>query len=464
MKKFVLNMRNRFQNTNINNKVIALNTIGAFVIKGATLIISLLTMPGYLNYFDSQLILGTWFALVSVLTWILTFDLGIGNGLRNHLVPAIVSDDSDKIKKYISSAYIIVSIVVCTIVIPSVFLFKYIDWNTIFNLSVNVVSNETLAITVTIVFVGIMLQFIFKLITSILFAMQKSALTNLLSLISSIIIFLFVSFVKFQELSSSLIFMAVAHSLAINIPLIIATATIFRKNLKGLRPSFKDFNWKYAQDIVKLGGIFFWVQITFMLITATNDYLIAIFTAPDQVVEYQIYNRLFTLIGMLFLLALTPIWSAVTKAIAEEDFTWVLKLYRTLKIMALIASVLQFLMIPFLQFGIDLWLGEDRIQVNYFYAITFAIFGSMLIWNGVLASIANGCNQLKGQSIFFTIGVIVKVPAAIFFVEIYQSWIGIIAANIVALALYSIVQPIWLDKYLGERQIEREQLKGRIIN
>jgi O-antigen/teichoic acid export membrane protein len=175
-----------------------------------------------------------------------------------------------------------------------------------------------------------------------------------------------------------------------------------------------------------------------------------------MVVEYQVYNKLFTLIGTVFMLALTPIWSAVTKAVAEKKYSWINKLYKILKWMTLVAVICQFGMIVFLQFGINLWLGDRAIAVNYLYASVFALFGSIFIWNGVLSSIANGFGELKTQSIYFTIGAIIKIPVAWILVSIFNSWIGVVMANIVSMSLYCIMQPIWLDKFLSAKRIGDE--------
>lgn len=454
MFKTIKRFKNKLINTNENNKAIVYNTIGAFLVKGGALVISLFTMPAYMRYFDSQQILGLWFTILSVLSWVLTFDLGIGNGLRNHIVPALVNKDQIKIKKYVSSAYVVIGAVVLLSIGLSKILFKFINWNIIFNIPHEIVSIKTLNITVGIVFSGIMLQFLLKLITSILYAMQKSALNNFLSLLSSVITLVYVSFANSSDISTNLISMAVVNVLAVNLPLLGATIVVFSKELKGCKPEIKFFEMKYARDVIKLGGIFFWVQIMYMIITATNEFLITWFTAPEMVVEYQIYNKLFTLIGTIFALALTPIWSAVTKALSEQNFTWIKQLYKTLKLMAIIAVIFEVGMIPFLQFGINLWLGDNAIQVNYLYAIVFSIFGSIMIWNGVISSIANGCGELKTQSIFFTIGALIKIPIAWILVGIFNSWIGIILANIIAMSLYSIIQPIWLNKFLNKKKLE----------
>lgn len=436
-------------NSNQNNKAIIYNTLGAFIVKGGALFISLLAMPAYINYFDNQLILGLWFTILSILSWILTFDLGIGNGLRNHLVLAIVNQDQLKIKKYISSAYVVIGSIVFFVISLSFVFFRYINWNIVFNISSDIVSKSTLNLVIGIIFSGIMLQFLLKLITSILYALQKSAINNFLSLLTSILTLVYVLIVSPSDITTNLIGLAIINVLAVNIPLLIATLIVFKKYLTGCSPSLKYFKIKYAQEVMSLGSIFFWVQIMYMIITATNEFLITWFSSPTNVVEYQIYNKLFTLVGVVFTLALTPIWSAVTKAFTELNFVWIKKLYNTLKIMAIIALFFEFVMILFLQLGVDLWLGKGVIKVNYFYAIIFAIFGGLIIWNGVISSIANGCGELRTQSIYFSVGAIIKIPLAFIFVRIFDSWIGVILANIMSMSIYCIIQPFVIDKFLN---------------
>ena len=169
----LLNLRNIFSNN--DNKIILQNIIGTFLIRGIALIIAFFTLPAYISYFENQNILGLWFTILSVLTWILTFDFGIGNGLRNKLVKALVSKNKLLIKQYISSAYILIGTIIIIIAVLAILFFGHINWNVVFNIPQNIVSKKILSLTVYIVFLSIILQMFFKLINSILYALQKSA-------------------------------------------------------------------------------------------------------------------------------------------------------------------------------------------------------------------------------------------------------------------------------------------------
>ncbi|MGN0027220.1 MAG: hypothetical protein ACI33I_09500, partial [Clostridium sp.] len=57
------------------------------------------------------------------------------------------------------------------------------------------------------------------------------------------------------------------------------------------------------------------------------------------------------------------------------------------------------------------------------------------------------------QTIFFTIGAIIKIPLSIILVKLLDSWIGVILANIISMSLYCVIQPIGLNKFLNKKQL-----------
>jgi len=428
------------------DKVVIKNIVAAFVIKGGALLISFFSLPAYIRYFDNNEVLGVWYTILSVLTWILAFDFGIGNGLRNKLVGALVRNDKTEVKQNVSSAYFVIGGIVLLVTSLGSIVSPYINWNSVFNISETLVSPATMLFMVTCVFFTIMLQFFLRLISFVLYALQKSALNNLMALITSVTQLMFVILFPYVNTETNIKVLSVVYLLCVNVPLFIATIIIFATKLKGCYPSFKFLNKSAAKSILQLGGVFFWNQIMYMLITNTNSILITKFIGPGSVVDYQIYYRLFLVPGMLFMLALTPMWSAITKAFEEKDGAWINKYFKLLNRLVMMVILCEFLIVPFLQILVNIWLGENTISINYINAMIFALFGSVFIYVSVLSTFACGMGKMKLQAIFFTIGVGVKFILIYIGFTLYNNWIIIVLSDIIILLPYCLFQLIAFKK------------------
>ena len=148
------------------------------------------------------------------------------------------------------------------------------------------------------------------------------------------------------------------------------------------------------------------------------------------------------------MLALTPVWSAVTKAIAEKDYLWIKKLIRVLLRLSLVATLVEFLIIPFLQPVINVWLGNEAISVNYFYAFCFALFGSSMVFQSAISTVANGTGQVRTQAICYAMGILVKLLTIHFGIAMTNNWIVIILANAIILFPYCIVQYLQIKRFI----------------
>ena len=220
-------MRILHDSLNEKNKIIVKNVIGSFLIRGLSLFVSLFSMPLYIKYFENQVVLGLWFTIISVLSWVLTFDLGLGNGLRNRLVETIVRNDNKESSKLISSAYAIISILSIAIIFFALIVFSKINWNNVFNIDNTIISNEVLLVAIKILFIGIMISFILKLINSILYAMQKAAINNVLALITSVLPLIYILFSPNKGIEENLISLSWINTFSICLPLLIATIIVF---------------------------------------------------------------------------------------------------------------------------------------------------------------------------------------------------------------------------------------------
>lgn len=432
----------------LQNKTVIINMFGAFAVKGLSLCLSLFTMPAYIRFFQNQTVLGVWFTIISVLNWILYFDLGLGNGLRNMLPEVLEKKDDKRVKELISTTYFTMTVLVIVLGVLGLFLIPALNWNSIFNVNSSLVNNTVLTHCVIIVYYGILLQFIVKLVSSVLYALQKSAVVNLMSLISSALIVLALFTIPSSTMENNLYTMAVINVMAMSLPYIVVSIWVYGKLIKKSFPRLAFFNKRYVNDITKIGVSLLWLQFVFMIISSTNEFLVSNFTSPDYVVEYQAYYKIFKTGGMVFSLALTPVWSAVTKAQANKDYRWIKKIYKIFLGASLICLTIELAIVPFLQPIMDIWLGENSITVYTFAGIIFAFSGTIFVVHNVNTSIGNGISYFRIQMIWMTFAALIDIPFSYFMVQVTGSWIGIVIANVIALLPYEILAPIYTMKKL----------------
>lgn len=437
-----------------NTRSVLSNAILSFGVKGVSLIIALFTTPAYMQYFSDNGVLGIWFTLLAVLSWILSCDMGIGNGLRNKLTITFSGGDDVQTKKLISSAYCLTGLLSFFVIALILILVQFADWNVIFNVEASVLSNQALSTAATITLVAVCLQMVLRLVTSILYAMQKAFVPGLLNLATNTLLLFYVLGANAIGLNGGIEELAFAYLVSVNIPLVVATVLVFCGSLRKYRPTPKFFDKGCAFGTLKLGSVFLWLQIMALLLNSTGSYLISIFLNSAAVVEYQIYYKIFVIASTLVALGATPIWSATTKAQVENNYEWLNKLYKKLLIIGFIAIVCEFLLCLPLQFIFDFWLGKESIPVNNVTALIFAVYGSVLVLSSIVTCFANGLGELKYQLIFLTFGAVLNILLAFVLSRELNNINAIVLANILAYVPYLVVQAVWMTRHLSKHAKE----------
>ncbi len=433
-----------------NNKTIIINVISAFVIKGLGLVVNLIALPLYISYFNNNTILGVWFTALTVLNWILSFDVGIGNGLRNRLTVALAQNDFTKGKSLISSSFFSMGIFTMAIAFLSFVIFPYIEWNDFFNVPRSVLSQDVLLRALLIIFCGILLSFFLNLTNSIIYAMQLSSINNLKNFVTSVFLVLFLLVAPTEiNLEDKLIQISWVYSIIINLSSFLLILWIFLfTQMKRCKPSWKSISRESIKQVLGLGLSFFSVQVLYMLLTITNEWFILYFFSPDSVVDYQVYYRIFSLIGSLIMLSMAPLWSAITKAYAEKKFNWIIKLQRFLYIIVFGCILFQLLLFPFLQILVDLWLGEKAIRVDYVVASSFLLYSISIVWIAILSTLVAGLGLLKVQLYCYIYAVVFKIIGVLVFSNLTDNWDVVIWVTFLGLLPYCIIQPIYVNVFL----------------
>lgn len=450
-----------------DNRTLASNIVSTFGIKGVALVISLLSTPAYVRYFANDtpdgIVVGVWFTLISVFSWILNFDFGIGNGLRNKLVRAFVRKDKTNQKELISSGYIILGLISLVVLVGGCIAIPFLNWNKLLNISSDFLSAQTLIISVIIVFSGIIMQFFLKLITSILYALQKTALASFLTLTSSIalLLYLVIARGRITDNNTAMIALSVAQIVMVNLPLLIATIVVFVFVLKDVRPNRKFYRKDCAKEVTSLGMEFFAIQVCLLVINSTNEILINRLYAPNYVTEYTYYNKWFHMMTMLFTLLVQPMWSSVSKSYEQKDYQRIKKIFKTFNVIAALFVAGSILLSLILQPIMDIWLGDKTIKVQFVTCLGFVLMIGSSVFVTSATCIANGTNKLKCQIICCSIGAILKIPITLLVTKVFHwDWSSVIYIQGAILLPLAIAQPIISSRYLNKKIKEQ---KGMIL-
>jgi len=365
---------------------------GAF--KAADTLIYLLLVPltlGYLNAYEY----GIWITLNSILGWINTFDIGLGNGLRNRLAEALARDDKEQARKYVSTTLFMLIFLVIILSAIGLFFISQIDWFKLLNVDPGTVANLTQIITISFFF--FCLNFVLKFVGNVYQALQiPSAMyaMNFFAHLLSLVVIWVLTLVS----TGNLLLIAIVYSAAPPVVYAIAYPVTFKRLFKYLDPSFKFFDKSCIKDLFNLSLIFFVIQLASLVLFSLSSILISHMFGPAEVTPYNIVQRYFSVIPMLTNIILAPLWSATTDAYSRNDMKWINGAHRTvLKLLTLVAGVLT-LMVVLSSIVYHIWIG-DKVEITFTLTLMMAVYNFIIMWSQGYSYLLNGMGKLRLQAI-----------------------------------------------------------------
>lgn len=393
-----------------------LNIIAMLGVKGVSMFISFLYVPLLLHSMSSENY-GVWLTLTSLVSWIVIFDIGLGNGLRNKLAEALAHNDESLGRKYISTAYIVIFSVVMVLILIFILLYEYIPWAKILNAYDT--NEKELNFLVLVVFVSFCFQFVFSLINSILYALQLPALSSFIFLLGQLISYVLVFVLSKLYLVSSLFILGSVVSVIPPLIQLISTFIIFKFKFKPLTPSFKYFEWNKVTDILSLGVKFFIIQIISILLFQTNNLIITHTLGNDYVVQYNIAYKYMHIIVMIFTIIATPLWSATTDAYIKGDILWIKNVLKKMRLVTILMAIGGFLMFLFSDVVYRIWIGDSSVEISRWTTFILYIYAVAMMLYGMYGYIINGIGKLWIQIIMTASLAILYIPFGIF---VSQYW------------------------------------------
>lgn len=376
----------------------------SFISKGISIFVSFLIVPLTLG-FVGKVEYGIWMTISSIIHWFAFFDIGLGNGLRNKLAEALAKNDKETAKIYISSTYALITIIAIVMFIGFYIAANFISWNSALN--TDVLPNKELFDIVVMVFFFFCLGFVLKVVSSILQAMQKYALNDIIGLTAQILGLIGI-YILVQTTDGSLFYLCLVYGSKTAIILLLASIILFSGSLKDFRPIPKYVNLKKALPLMNLGAWFFINQILYLIVTQTSVILVIQFFGPEDVTIFNLAKRYMTIVSMLYIMILTPFLSAFTEAYTKNEFDWIKSTMKQINIIWLVASFGTILTIFGYKLFFHLWVG-DKIIVPFSLIIALGVSSILGTWNSTLTLFLNGIGKIRLQ----------------FYVQVFQAFLFI---------------------------------------
>ena len=389
------------------------NILLIFLLKIPAVVIDFYVLRLILDYLE-PLKYGIWITLVSLVGWLSFSDFGIATGLRNRLAESLAKSELDKARRYVSTSYILMTILSLLIVFVFAAVNQFVNWEWILNAPKEMYL-ELNQLAFWMVFFSAF-YLVTGLIRVILKATQVPSASTAIELITSIFSLVAV-WILLNTTSNSIILLGFWHSLLIAVSPLIITGFFFTIFYPELFPSFKCFDLNCIRDVLNLGSRFFVIQICSLIIFTTDSLIITHMLGPEFVTTYMIVFKYFHILTTGFAMISVPFWSAFTEAYVKKDFLWIRRAIYS-KIMILLPLILIATIMLFTgRFLIEeIWLGRE-LGIDFTLLVMMAVYVFVSAWNRIFSWFLSGVGVLSVNLYTMIIGAIINIPLSIILIE-----------------------------------------------
>jgi O-antigen/teichoic acid export membrane protein len=342
-------------------------------------------------------------------------DLGLGNGLISEVAAAQGRDDSDSTARAVSTAFFALLGLAIALGVSFAALYPFVPWASVFNVGGSAASGVGAAAAAFAV--GVLLALPLGVVQRAELGMQEmfvaSAWQALGAVLGLIGVIMAVSF------DASLGYIVLAVAVAPALALAGNGRELFFRRHPWLRPTWRRVDWDTARSLLRIGSLFFVLQVAVAVAYESDALVLAQILGPAAVTTYSVTMRVFLIVPALAGFVLTPLWPAYGEAISRGDAEWVRQTLRRAVKGGLLLSVsgaalLALVARPF----IDIWAG---FRPPYLLVLAAAIWVVVMTVGVVLAAFFNGARVVRAQ-----IGLaLLLMTANLGFSIGFTRWIGV---------------------------------------
>ena len=422
------------------------NIVLSFFARGVSMACSLLIVPVTINYVNPTRY-GIWLTLSSIIGWVLLFDFGLGNGLRNKFTEARTCGDLELAKQYVSTTYFaLCAIMVGLFGVISV-LNLFIDWTLVLNVEASYA--EELGQVFGILTFFFCVNLVANLFSFILTADLKPGLSAVLNAVGQFFSLLVIYILTLTS-EGNLFNLALYYS---GIPtLVVLFVSVFAFNFTRytcFAPNLHSFRRQLISSVTKLGMKFFVICLSMIAIFQVMNIIISRELGPDAVTEYNIAFKYFNILTTFVLIVVTPFWSAFTEAYHQKDYQWMTKSKNVLEKIWVYSAIAALIMVVLANPFYDIWVG-DSVEIQITTTVSIAIFVSLFNLSQIYMYMINGIGTVMIQLLIYLIFALIAWPLMV----LSCRWLGlsgiVIVPSVVAM-LETVFGRIQIRRIINER-------------
>ena len=218
---------------------------------------------------------------------------------------------------------------------------------------------------------------------------------------------------------------------------LVNTADFFWRLRPDLRPRTGDVHLGAMHRLSTDGALFLVLQICAAIMFQTNAIIIAQLLGAGEVAEFAVADRMFSVVGVVLSLVLTPLWPAYGEAVARGDLGWVRRTLRRSLILAAASSTL--LALLFVVAGPVLlrwWVGA-AVSPPFSLLVALGIWKIVESVGSTVAMFLNGVNEIAIQAAFAVVAATASVALRIWWAPRFGVT-GVMAGTIAAYLLFAV--------------------------
>jgi len=337
---------------------------------------------------------GMWMTMTSLVAMLAFADLGMGNGLLNAVAAANGRDDVPQIRRYISSAAVVFALIALTLLLFFALVYPLVSWGKLFNVNTALASQEA-GPAVAIFLTCFALSIPVGIVQRVQMALQMGYMSSLWQCAASVSGLLGVLWAIHVEAS-----LPVLVGAFMGLPLVVGLVNalyFFGWVHPEIRPRQRDASRTAAREIFQVGLLFLVLQLVVAVAYSSDGFVIAQVLGPEAVVQHAVPDKMFSVVASVLSMMLAPLWPAYGEAIARGDTDWVQRtLMRSLKVAALAACLMSFLLVFMGESLLRLWVGHD-LHVPPYLLVGLGVWKVLETTGNAVAAYLNGAHVVRAQ-------------------------------------------------------------------